>query len=402
MAETATAATPKPRVVLKVILGAPAPVWILIVGVFVNRVGAFFSTFATLFLSDRGFTSGALPLVLVGIGAAGMTGSLFGGWLADRVGHRASLVASMFSSSIALVLLAVAPTMALVAVAVCLVGFCTQSYIPAASALLVHNSDPVDRVPIFAFFRLALNLGAAIGPLVAGLLATRSYTLLFLVNAMTCALCGLVILFGLRGRVPKVPKPAVAEAEADPAVAPRGHRGVMVLCALLFVVAMIYAQYLSTVPLQLKDGGNPASFYGFLLALNGFLVIIGELPISSVTRRLHWRIPLVVGVAVMSGGLVMAGFGQAAAIVIPAFVLFTIGEMIFAPVANAAVAELSPPGATARYQGLLGTAQSLGFSLGPAIGTAVYVASPAGVWWGIAGAAVVSCAGIYLVWRVWK
>ncbi|MET1072828.1 MAG: MFS transporter [Umezawaea sp.] len=397
-----TAPSTKPRSVLAVVTGAPAPVWILIVGVFVNRVGSFFSTFATLFLVDRGFTAAELPLVLVAIGAAGMAGSLGGGWLADRAGHRGSLVTSMAGSAASLALLAVAPSTALVVVGVCLVGFFGQSYVPAASALLVRNSDPVDRVPIFAFFRLALNVGAALGPLIAGLVATRSYTALFLIDAATCALCGLVILIGLRGR-DAAPEPVAAQPEPGDADVPiRGHRGVVLLCLLLFVVASIYAQHMSTMPLQLSEAGSPASFYGLLLALNGFLVIIGELPISSVTRKLPWRVPVIAGIVLMSAGLVVAGLGKVAILVVPAFVVFTIGEMVFAPVANAAVAELSPPGATGRYQGMLATCQSLGFTLGPALGTAVYALSPSGLWWGIAVVTAVVCAGILLIWKVWK
>lgn len=44
-------------------------------------------------------------------------------------------------------------------VAVCVVALCTQSYVPAASALPVDHTVPADRVPLFALFRVALNLG---------------------------------------------------------------------------------------------------------------------------------------------------------------------------------------------------------------------------------------------------
>ncbi len=91
-----------------------------------------------------------------------------------------------------------------------------------------------------------------------------------------------------------------------------------------------------------------------------------------------------------------------AAVIIVAFVAFTAGEMMFVPVANAAVAEISPAGAEARYQGLLATAQSLGFSLGPAIGMSVFAFSRPGLWLGTSITACVLGAGTYLVWRVSK
>jgi MFS family permease len=169
---------------------------------------------------------------------------------------------------------------------------------------------------------------------------------------------------------------------------------------LLFGVAAVYAQYQSTLPLQLVSHGYSTAFYGALLALNGVLVIAFELPISAVTRRLPWVLPIVAGVLLMAGGLVAAAVLTLTVVVVLAFIAFTAGEMAFAPVANAAVAELSPPGTEARYQGLLATAQSLGFSLGPAIGTSIFALSHDTLWWGTSIATAALAAGIYTVWRI--
>jgi predicted MFS family arabinose efflux permease len=401
----------EPRSVLQVVLHTPRPVRILILGIFVSRTGSFFATFATLFLSNRGFAAKTLPAVLVAIGVAGMVGSLAGGWLADRIGHRATLVSSMLASSAAVSILVASPTHPLIVLAVCLVALCTQSYTPAASALLIVNTDPADRVPTFAFFRLALNVGAALGALIAGVLATRSYTELFTVEAVAYAACALVIFFGLRHARPE-PDPAAAEelaeqvADADqpPAASstpPQArHLPAWVLCLLLFGVAAVYAQYQSTLPLQLVSHGYSTAFYGALLALNGVLVMALELPISSVTRRLPWVLPIVAGVLLMTAGLVVSAVLTLTAVVVIGFVAFTAGEMAFAPVTNAAVAELSPVGTEARYQGLLATAQSLGFSLGPAIGTSVFALSHDALWWGTSVTTAALAAGLYTVWRV--
>lgn len=407
-----TSAEQEPRSVLQVVLHTPRPVRILIFGIFVSRTGSFFATFATLFLTDRGFAAETLPAVLVAIGVAGMVGSLAGGWLADRIGHRATLVLSMLASAAAVAMLVVSPTRSLIVLAVCAVSLCTQSYTPAASALLIVNTEPSDRVPTFAFFRLALNVGSALGALIAGVIATRSYTGLFVVEAIAYAACALVIFLGLRHARPESELAAAidetVEQELDtdepPAALPASpsarHLPAWTLCLLLFGVAAVYAQYQSTLPLQLVSHGYSTAFYGALLALNGFLVIVFELPISSVTRRLPWVLPIVGGVLLMTAGLVVAAMVTLAAVVIVAFVAFTAGEMAFAPVANAAVAELSPMGTEARYQGLLATAQSLGFSLGPAIGMSVFALSHDALWLGTSVLTCVLAVGLYAVWRI--
>ncbi|HTZ43682.1 MAG TPA: MFS transporter [Jatrophihabitans sp.] len=416
---TSIAAEPVHRPVRQVVLQAPRPVKILILGVFVTRMGSFFATFATLFLTQRGFASHTLPAVLVAIGLAGMLGSLGGGWLADRIGSRASLVGSMIASSAAVAMLVVAPNHPTVVVAVCLVALCSQSYQPAASALLILNSAPADRVPTFAFFRLAMNVGAAIGAVIAGFVASRSYSALFSIEAIAYAACGMVVFLGLRhaqvtptGARPDGPdtvaepnEPALTSAPgrvdlADTAPHPQRNLPVWLLCALLFGVATVYAQYQSTLPLQVVRHGYTTAFYGALLAVNGVVVIAGELPISSVTRRLPWVVPLIGGVLVMTIGLAGAAMISLAAVIVVAFIAFTVGEMIFAPVTNAAVAAISPAGTEARYQGLLATAQSLGFSLGPAIGTTVFALSHHGLWIGTLLVAVALSTGIYGVWRI--
>jgi len=195
------------RSMVAILRGAPRPVWILVGGVLVNRMGSYFATFATLFLTSRDFSLASLPAILVAIAASGMLGSLAGGWLADRVSRRSALTTSASCSAASLTLVALAPTQPTVVVAVCLAAFCTQSYLPAAAALLVDLSPPEDRVPLFALFRLALNLGAAIGVLVAGILATHSYEALFLLDAGTSAAFAVVLLVGL----PRVARGASAE-----------------------------------------------------------------------------------------------------------------------------------------------------------------------------------------------
>jgi MFS family permease len=406
------------RPVLAVLRTAPRPVWILATGTFVNRSGSFFATFATLFLTHRGVPLTSLPLVLAGIGAASMAGSLAGGWLSERAGYRNVLMLSMFASAAFLLLLAAAPNLPLVVTAACLAAFSMQSYIPAASELLIEHSRPEDRITFFAFFRIALNVGAAVGPLIAGFVATRSYTLLFSLDSLTSALCGLLILAGIKprrgravlsdgdaephiGQVPAVGDdgPRVVRPAATTGHPPRTGAPARALCFVLFAVAMVYVQYQSTVPLELLRRGYSPMFYGVLLTLNGALVIVAELPISSVTRRLPWHAALTTGVLTMTLGVAAAGLARPASMLIIAFTIFTTGEMIFAPVANAAVAELSPPGRTARYQGLLATAQTLGFTLGPVAGTVLLGHASTGLWVAVLALGGGCSAAIYVIWR---
>jgi MFS family permease len=371
---------------LQVLRHAPRPVWVLIVGTFVNRVGSYFSTFVVLFLTERGFGVGSLPLVLAAIGMASMAGSLAGGWLADRVGRKRTLVGSMAASSLALCMLALMSGQIAVVAAVCVVALCTQSYVPAASALLVDHTAPADRVPLFALFRVSLNLGAALGPLIAGVIAAASYDVLFVIDSATCLLFAVLLLAGLPGDRRGQRAPADAKSRPTQQPAPRPARGwpapVVLLCLATVGVTMIYAQHSSTLPLQLTANGLTTQFYGLLLAFNGLLVVAAELPLAALTRRYEPTRPMLAGVLLISGGMALCGLLSGAIAVLAAVAVWSLGEMVLTPVALSAVAALSSPDRVARDQGLIAAAQTLGFCLGPVIGVVVYAADPLLPWLG--------------------
>jgi dipeptide/tripeptide permease len=60
--------------------------------------------------------------------------------------------------------------------------------------------------------------------------------------------------------------------------------------------------------------------------------------------------------------------------------VWTLGEIVEAPVASAYVAGIAPEHLRGRYQGAWGLTFGLGLVLAPLLGTAVYEASATGLW----------------------
>src|SRR5438093_420899 len=183
--------------------GLPRGAWILFFGTFLNKFGTFVLPFLAIYMTRLGFTTAQAGLAVGAYGVGTLCASLLGGYLADRLGRRKTILLSMFSGALAMVCLSQARSLPMIVVFSCLAGLTGELYRPASSALLADLVPAGQRVTAFAAYRMALNAGFAFGPATAGLLAKKSFLWLFVGDAATSILYGLVAWFalpaGLRG-----------------------------------------------------------------------------------------------------------------------------------------------------------------------------------------------------------
>src|SRR4051812_25378790 len=77
----------------------PPVVWITSVGILVNRIGNFLPVFIVLYLTSRHYSPVAAGLVLGAAGVGNVLGNAIGGYLADRLGRRWTIVLSMIGTA---------------------------------------------------------------------------------------------------------------------------------------------------------------------------------------------------------------------------------------------------------------------------------------------------------------
>jgi MFS family permease len=355
----------------------PRPVWILCAGTFVNRFGTFVAVFLVLYLRDRGYSIAESGFVVSFYGIGNVVAAGLGGWVADRFGRRNALALSMFSSAVTLLLLSQATSLPLIIVLTALAGLTGEMYRPAAAALLTDLTPPGERIPAFALNRLAINAGFAAGPAVAGLLAEHSFLLLFIGDALTSAAFGVLSLVALPEGV-RVRRGAERRGEAIRAI----FRDRMFLLFLISSVlgAFVYFQAQTTFPLHVEASGLSAADYGLLISLNGLAIVLFELPLVSITQRYPYRPVLVLGSLLVGLGFALNAFANDLPELGFTVLVWTLGEIIYAPVAAAYVADLAPEHLRGRYQGAWGLTWGLAFVLAPVIGAAIFAWSSDGLW----------------------
>jgi MFS family permease len=365
----------------------PAPVWILFLGTFINKFGTFVLPFLGLHVNRLGFSTSQAGLVLGAYGAGHLVASLAGGHFADTFGRRNTIVLSMFTGSCSMMLLSQASGLGWLILLAFLTGLTVELYKPASSALLTDLSEERDRVTIFAAYRLAINAGWSIGPAVAGMLAQQSYLWLFVGDASTSALFGLVALMFLPVIDSSLPNGTSVRRGGDPGLlaalqtAGRDRHFLRILAA-TFPVLLAFVQMPTTLGLQIKAAGGSDAAYGMVLALNGFTVVLLELPLSSWVARFPSPKAMAAGYALIGLGTSTYAWAHSTCGFALGMLIFTVGEILCMPLAMATVARLAPVELRGRYLGLYGLSWAVALTVGPWIGATVFAWYAPALWIG--------------------
>jgi MFS family permease len=358
----------------------PREVWVLYIGAFVNRLGTFVLPFITLYLTSRGYSvpQAGLGLAAYGLGAIGAQGA--GGLLADRIGRRNTIVLSMLGGAAFTLSLIWIHGLWPIVLVVMLLGFVAELYRPASSALIADLVAPDARVAAFSAYRMMLNIGWACGLALGGVLAAHSYNLLFVGDAITSGVFGIIATTAIPHGTRTTKHEERHLVGAGRSI--RADKGFLLFLGAVFVTAAVYMQNASTFALHVVDLGHTTKVYGLLQAMNGMLVVLFELPISSWTQHRQRTRMIALGAVLVGLGFAELAFVKAVPGLLVMVVIWTLGEIIESPATSAFVADRAPDHARGRYQGALGMMYAAAAVVGPLVGTSIYHVSPTALWIG--------------------
>lgn len=375
----------------------PTPVRYLLGGVLVNQLGAFVQTFLVLYLTYRGASVSVAGLSLVAYSIGSVFGTMLGAEITHRFGPRATIMAAMGASAplVASISWLSGPGMLwALLVVVGLAGLFTQAYRPAAAVMLSDLMPERYQVMAFSMMRIALNIGAALAPLIAALVILVDWDLLFWIDGGT-ALVYALLAFAL------LPKKAVegeaeqgAEAAAAPEAAASGQaaggrsayatmlrdRKYMLFLGAILLGSLTYAQGHIALPLELAEDDYPTSFYSTVLTVSSVVLITCELKITAYLSRLPKHVRVITGHLVEAVGLAVYGLtSRSGAFTITGAVLVVCGIMIAAPSMFAHPATF-PAAVKARYIGTMQAVGGAASALAPLFGVFLWTRLGGGFW----------------------
>ncbi|MFI5356599.1 MAG: MFS transporter [Opitutales bacterium] len=366
----------------------PRSVHVLVVGQFINRFGSFVLPFLALFLSDRGIGLGQVALVLGAMSAGGLLAPVASGYLADAIGRRNTIVLSLATSAVTVVLLYFCRNVPQFMIVALGHGFCTMLYGPAANALLTDLVTPAQRVIAFALLRLAINLGFAAGPSIAGLLFSRAPIFIFIGDSLTTLIFAILawnwLPHGLRTVAGRISSTRVFWSSWRAAWVDATHNRPFwqfLIATLLMSVAFV--QVFNVLVIAATHRGLTPAEYGVVMGLNGVLIVLFEVALNQWVSRFDLRRVLVVGFVLVGLGCASFGLMRTQAGFLGAMTLLTAGEMLSLPIGTTYASMLAPEAYRGRYFGLRGMVWALA---GVSGSSGVWFYGRLGdAWWYVAG-----------------
>jgi predicted MFS family arabinose efflux permease len=223
---------------------------------------------------------------------------------------------------------------------------------------------------------------------VAALVLPLGWPVMFaLVSGTALVTAGTVFL-----RVPAASPGPVGRPRRAPVRAILADRGFARLYVAACLSMVVYSAGIVLLPVSLTEahGVSPRT-WGLLAVINPVLVI--ALQLRVVTRLAAVPLPTQAAVAVLLMGLPFLLLPLSVAAVVAALVLFTVGEVIWAPAAQTMVTDHAPPGRQGAYLGAFAATLPVGLAAGPMIGFQTRaVWGDTAMWLVIAAVAIASAA----------
>ena len=175
----------------------PRNFWIVIATLFIDHVGgALIFPFLGLFITAKfqvGMTEIGQLFTIFAI--TGVFGSVIGGAMTDKFGRKVVIIFGLVTSALSALILGFTEDMKIVYFAGGIIGLFGNVGGPAQQAMIADLLPEEKRTDGFGILRIAINLAVTIGPAIGGVLATYSYTWLFLLDAVASSVTATYCVF---------------------------------------------------------------------------------------------------------------------------------------------------------------------------------------------------------------
>lgn len=348
----------------------PKRAWLLIFGMFINIVGAsFLWPLNTIYMHEYlGKTLTVAGFVLMANAGAGVIGNLLGGMLFDKLGGYRTLMLGSVISILALIVLVFRHDFVPYVIFLTILGFSSGIVFPSLYAMIGAVWPEGGRKAFNAMY-LANNIGVAIGPAVAGLVAARNIDAIFSANLAFYIGFLFLAFFGYRNLVADTGPATVLNQRKE--IRQKAPFYALLIISLGYLVTwIIYSQWSTTISTHALSLGVTLTQYSLIWTVNGVVILLGQPIIAPIVKRFEnqLKVQMLIGLTIFFGSFIFVSFAETFGQFLMAMVVLTFGEILLWPAIPTIANQLAPKGRSGFYQGIVNSAATIGKMIGPVAG----------------------------------
>lgn len=384
--------------------------WMLVAANLMNRMGAMVVAFLPLYLdSHEKLDIIKAGYVLMAFGVGSIIGTYIGGRMSDKLGFNTTMVSSLVLSAIVLISMGYVHGFYPLMAATFMLSLTADIFRPANSSAAIAYSSKETFTRSMSLLRMAFNLGWAVCPAIGGVLIYNfGWQITFWVDGITCiAAAGMLLAMKKPSQNAELEIPQeMTKEELVPIYEKSAYtdRRFLAFTFLTFVNAFVFMQILWTLPVYFKTLlGYNESQVGLLMALNGVIVFLVEMPlIYKIEKRrssLYW---VQWGLLMYAASFLVLLAPIGALFVSLACVIgLSFGEIFVMPFSSSYVSRSAPASRQGEYMALYSMAYGLANVLAPLVGTQIIGHFGYPYLWGMVGLlALVDWAGFSALRRI--
>lgn len=335
--------------------------------------------FMTKYLHDSfSFNFNEIGWMMACIGVGSLFGSWIGGKFTDKMGFYTIMLISLFLTGFGIIGLMFLYDFKEICIGLFLVTAIADMYKPAMYVAVSNFTNKENRTRALALVRLAVNLGIVSGPVIAGLLIKKgNYDYLFWIDGITCLIAITVFMFLIdESKFYKARKEVLKKKEhiATNTKNVIQDKNYAIFLIGSFLTAFLFFQLFTTIPLYNTEKFNLNEMQiGMLLALNGLIIFLFELPLISHLERKHIETTKIIllGSVFMASGFFSLVFSRSVMGLIISIALITFGQILLFSFSNTFAFTRAIKGHEGRYMAMYTMSFSAAQILSPKIGFSV-------------------------------
>lgn len=356
-------------------IGLPKEIYILFIAKIVNSLGRFIGPLLTLILTKKIGMSSAEAGTLITISMVLQAPCvLIGGRLADTIGRK-KVICTFFGLSATTYLLCAFMPIAKILAYTLILAACFSSFSDSAyDATIIDYTDIHNRQAAFSLIYMGTNIGAAIAPILGGLLLEHYLKMLFVGDALTTLVAAVLILLFVKDH--RNIQEMIHHGDEHAKEIKQSVFHVLRETPVLIVFALIastynfvYQQYSFGIPLEMEAvfGDRGAGLFGMVSSINAVIVLFLTPFLVSVTKKMKVKNVLAVGGLCYAGCFYVMSVSNHLFGFIVGIVLLTLGEILCAINMATFVASLAKSTHLGRISSVVSIIRDAGSSISPAV-----------------------------------